>query len=99
MTLSHGRPPEQRSLLEELSGLEPAGLRARLEEILRCGPDLVAADIELVDKPRREYYLRAVVEQLAEAYDYVLLDCPPSLGIVTLNALRLSRLKTPVEIR
>ncbi len=43
MTLSHGRPPEQRSLLEELSGLEPEGLRARLEEILRRGPDLVAA--------------------------------------------------------
>ena len=56
-------------------------------KVLPSGPDLVAADIELVDKPRREYYLRAVVEQLADAYDYVLLDCPPSLGIVTLNAL------------
>ena len=55
--------------------------------VLPSGPDLVAADIELVDKPRREYFLRALIETLAQDYDFILLDCPPSLGLVTLNAL------------
>ncbi|WP_428563384.1 MAG: ParA family protein [Solidesulfovibrio sp. DCME] len=56
-------------------------------KVLPSGPDLVAADIELVDKPGREYYLRTLVQGLVDAYDYILLDCPPSLGLVTLNAL------------
>lgn len=56
-------------------------------KVLPSGPDLVAADIELVDKPRREYFLRALIDTLADAYDFILLDCPPSLGLVTLNAL------------
>ncbi|MDQ7832921.1 MAG: AAA family ATPase [Desulfovibrionaceae bacterium] len=55
--------------------------------VLPSSPDLVAAEIELVGKPRREFFLRAVVQEIAEEYEYVLLDCPPSLGLVTLNAL------------
>jgi chromosome partitioning protein len=55
--------------------------------VLPSGPNLVAADIELVDKPRREYFLRALIDTLVDDYEYVLLDCPPSLGLVTLNAL------------
>lgn len=55
--------------------------------VLPSSSDLVAADIELVDKPGRENYLRAVVSVLADQYDFILLDCPPSLGLVTLNAL------------
>ncbi len=43
MTLSHGRPPDQRSLLEELCDLEPEGLRARLVEVLEAGPAALAA--------------------------------------------------------
>ena len=55
--------------------------------VLPSSPDLVAADIELVGKPKREYFLREVVRTLASDYEYILLDCPPSLGLVTLNAL------------
>ncbi len=55
--------------------------------VLPSSPDLVAADIELVDKPGREFYLRSVTESISKDYDFVLLDCPPSLGLVTLNAL------------
>ncbi|WP_027183801.1 ParA family protein [Desulfovibrio inopinatus] len=55
--------------------------------VLPSSPDLVAADIELVDKPGREYFLRSITETVAKEYDFVLLDCPPSLGLVTLNAL------------
>ncbi|MHC1791072.1 ParA family protein [Solidesulfovibrio sp.] len=55
--------------------------------VLPSAPDLVAADIELVDKPGREFYLRTLIEQVAGDFEYILLDCPPSLGLVTLNAL------------
>ncbi|EKO39529.1 MAG: ATPase involved in chromosome partitioning [Solidesulfovibrio magneticus str. Maddingley MBC34] len=55
--------------------------------VLPSAPDLVAADIELVDKPGREFYMRRLVETVQDEFDYILLDCPPSLGLVTLNAL------------
>jgi len=55
--------------------------------VLPSTADLVAADIELVDKPDRETYVRGVVASFGEEYDFILLDCPPSLGLVTLNAL------------
>ncbi|MCR5046346.1 MAG: AAA family ATPase [Treponema sp.] len=49
--------------------------------------DLAGAAIELVDQERREYFLKDALEPLQEKYDYILIDCPPSLGILTLNGL------------
>lgn len=49
--------------------------------------DLVGAEIELVGLMAREYYLRDALQQIIENYEYILLDCPPSLGLLTLNAL------------
>ncbi|UOB16919.1 ParA family protein [Abyssalbus ytuae] len=49
--------------------------------------DLVAIEIELVDKDQREYMLKKAIEGLKEDYDYILVDCAPSLGLLTLNAL------------
>jgi chromosome partitioning protein len=49
--------------------------------------DLVGAEIELVDAERREFRLRDAVTPLRELYEYILLDCAPSLGLLTLNAL------------
>ncbi len=51
---------------------------------------LVAAEIELVDLESREFILKRLLEELAPEYDYVLIDCPPSLGLLTLNALAAS---------
>jgi len=49
--------------------------------------DLVGAEIELVGLMAREYYLRDALKNIVENYEYILLDCPPSLGLLTLNAL------------
>lgn len=49
--------------------------------------DLVAIEIELVDKEEREYMLKKAIQDLKNDYDFILIDCAPSLGLLTLNAL------------
>ncbi|MCR5081376.1 MAG: AAA family ATPase [Treponema sp.] len=49
--------------------------------------DLSGAAIELVDQENREYYLKNALAPVKDVYDYILIDCPPSLGILTLNGL------------
>lgn len=56
-------------------------------EIIPAHIDLVAIEIELVDKEEREYMLKKAITHLKDRYDYILIDCAPSLGLLTLNAL------------
>ena len=49
--------------------------------------DLAALELELVDKQDREFYFRNLLADVVNNYDYVILDCPPSLGLITLNSL------------
>lgn len=56
-------------------------------DILPSTQDLVGADLELVNKIGREFYLKEAVKLLEKPYDFVFLDCPPSLGLITVNAL------------
>lgn len=60
-------------------------------KILPSTPDLVGAEIELNEIRNREFALQAVVEQVGAHFDYVLIDCPPSLGLITINALCAAR--------
>lgn len=55
--------------------------------VATANPDLVGAEIELVDLPHREYRLKSAIASIAHKFDFVLIDCPPSLGLLTLNAL------------
>jgi len=52
--------------------------------------DLVAIEIELVDREKREYMLKAALEEVKDDYDYIIIDCAPSLGLITVNALTTS---------
>ncbi len=55
--------------------------------LLPSTSNLVAVELELVDKMAREYYLADLLKQVVDRYDYIILDCPPSLGLITLKAL------------
>ncbi|MBN2043885.1 MAG: ParA family protein [Anaerolineales bacterium] len=55
--------------------------------LLPSSPDLTGAELELVNALQREMRLRKVVEKVQHRYDYVLVDCPPSLGLLTLNGM------------
>ncbi len=56
-------------------------------DIIPSHIDLVAAEIELVDREEREYMLKKALDTVRDQYDYIIIDCAPSLGLITVNAL------------
>jgi chromosome partitioning protein len=64
-----------------------SGVHFPLLDIAPAGRDLVGAEVELVGRPERELMLRKALLSVRDSYDYILVDCPPSLGLLTLNTL------------
>jgi chromosome partitioning protein len=81
-----------RTVYHALLGLgEVAGIRTRAErggyDVVPANRDLAGAEVELVELPARETRLKAALERVADDYHYILIDCPPSLSLLTVNAL------------
>lgn len=59
-------------------------------DVLPSDMNLAAADIALADETKREYKLKTALDPIKDKYDYIILDCPPSLSLITVNALTAS---------
>ncbi len=92
LTLSLGIPRQKVTIYEALRGeaeLEPYSYKEGFD-VITSSLDLSSAEMELINEAGREYILRELFETVIEDYDYIIIDCPPSLGLLTLNALTCS---------
>ncbi|HKW10411.1 MAG TPA: ParA family protein [Gemmatimonadaceae bacterium] len=63
------------------------GVQFRHLDLLPATPELAGAEVELVDHPNRDSAMRSAIAAIASDYDYILIDCPPSLSLITVNML------------
>lgn len=93
LTISLGIPRQKFSIYEAMRGeaeLLPYTHKPNLD-VITSSLDLSGAEMELINEAGREFILRELIGQVEEDYDFILIDCPPSLGLLTLNALTSSR--------
>ena len=93
--LGFPKDPARRTLYQTLilgEPLERVTIGAKVDrlELVASDKNLVGATVELVSLESREYRLRGAISQIRERYDYILVDCPPSLDLLTVNALAAS---------
>ena len=87
-----GKVRDQHSIYEAMMGqakIEDCIQKTGVKKLKLIGADirLAGAEVELVGVERREYYLKTVLAPLRDQFEYILIDCPPSLILLTLNAL------------
>ncbi len=89
LTLSLGIPRQASTIYEAIRGeseLKPFTAKQNMD-VITSTLDLSGAEMELINEAGREYILRELFEPMREEYDFIIIDCPPSLGLLTLNAL------------
>lgn len=89
LTLSLGIPRQAVTIYEAMRGesdIQPYNVKPGLD-VITSSLDLSGAEMELINEAGREYILRELLDPISDNYDFILLDCPPSLGLLTLNAL------------
>jgi chromosome partitioning protein len=92
MTSAVGADEELDGIYEVISGhvsLYEAVQRTPVENLFVVGSNinLTGANVELVNEERKEYYLKNQLDQVEHEWDFIIIDCPPSLGVLTLNGL------------
>lgn len=89
LTLSLGIPRQSNTIYEAMRGeseLTPVTVKDGLD-VVTSVLDLSGAEMELINEAGREFILRELFDPIRSQYDFVIIDCPPSLGLLTLNAL------------
>jgi chromosome partitioning protein len=86
------KDPARRTLYNALMLGEPLDriiLKTQIDglDLIPADKNLVGAEVELVSAENREYQLQKLIRQISDSYAYVVMDCPPALGLLTLNAL------------
>ncbi len=92
LTLSLGIPRQKFTIYESIRGeseLVPYNVKEGMD-VITSSLDLSGAEMELINEAGREYILQELFQPVLEEYDYIIIDCPPSLGLLTLNALTTS---------
>ena len=74
-------------IIAEQPNVKSAIIKTKWMDVLASNTDLAGAEIDLINLPEREYRLKRVLDPLRPDYDYIIIDCPPSLGILTLECL------------
>lgn len=74
-------------LIDDKLDIHDAIVKTKWVDLIGANVNLAGAEIDLIGMDRREYRLKTILERIASNYDYILIDCPPSLGLLTVNCL------------
>ena len=90
MGVSKSHKPNIYDILINKEKIWNAVVKTEYGDVISSGNELAAATVELIDVERREYVLRDALYSIYADYDYIFIDCPPSLELLTVNALAAS---------
>jgi len=89
LNANHGKPSIYQALLSSSTSVNQLILTTELKylNLIPSEKNLIGAEVELISMEKREYRLKMALQTLKDAFQFILIDCPPSLGLLTINAL------------